>query len=120
MGFEWGFSWIDALFPVLFGLVFVLVAAGFVWVLFSSIRREMHNNRSPRLSVWARVIAKRQDVRHGRGFADYYVTFAVESGDRMELEMPGEEYGLLAEGDEGMLRFQGTRFLGFERRGAAL
>ena len=27
----------------------------------------------------------------------------------------GRDYGLMAEGDEGRLTFQGTRFLGFER-----
>lgn len=46
----------------------------------------------------------------------YYVTFEVESGDRMELHVPGREYGQLAEGDKGKLSFQGTRYLGFERR----
>lgn len=59
---EWGFCWMDALLPVLFELVFVLAAAGFAWVLFSRICREMHKNRSQRLNVWARVIAKRQGL----------------------------------------------------------
>ena len=45
----------------------------------------------------------------------YFVTFEVESGDRMELKMHGSEYGLLAEGDFGRLTFQGTRYLSFER-----
>lgn len=44
-----------------------------------------------------------------------YATFQVESGDRMELRLAGNEYGLLVEGDKGKLSFQGTRFLGFER-----
>ena len=46
----------------------------------------------------------------------YYVTFQVESGDRMELHLSGCEFGMLAEGDKGKLSFQGTRYLGFERR----
>ena len=46
----------------------------------------------------------------------YYATFEVESGDRIELPLSGSEYGMLAEGDRGTLSFQGTRFLGFERR----
>ena len=33
----------------------------------------------------------------------------------MELQLSGTEYGLLAEGDQGELSFQGTRYLGFER-----
>jgi len=43
------------------------------------------------------------------------VTFQFDSGDRMELKMQGHEYGLLIEGDQGKLTFQGTRYLGFER-----
>ena len=45
----------------------------------------------------------------------FYVTFEVESGDRMELSVVGSEFGLLVEGDKGRLTFQGTRYLGFER-----
>jgi hypothetical protein len=39
----------------------------------------------------------------------------VESGDRMEFEVPDTEFGMLAEGDTGKLSFRGTRYLGFER-----
>ena len=45
----------------------------------------------------------------------YYVTFLVDSGDRMELSVSGSEYGMLVEGDRGRLSFQGTRYLSFER-----
>ena len=48
-------------------------------------------------------------------FTTYYVTFQVESGDRMELTVDGSEYGMLVEGDIGKLSFQGTRYLGFQR-----
>ena len=92
-----------------------------------SIRQWNKNNHSPRLTVDAKVIAKRHDVsRHRHGGAGdhhhhthisntYFVTFEVASGDRMELQMEGREYGLLIEGDTGKLTFQGTRYLGFER-----
>ena len=39
----------------------------------------------------------------------------VESGDRMELSVDDSEYGMLVEGDEGKLTFQGSRYLGFEQ-----
>ena len=48
-------------------------------------------------------------------FTTYYVTFQVESGDRMELTVSGSDYGMLVEGDIGKLSFQGTSYLGFER-----
>ena len=78
---------------------------------------------SPVLTVEASVVAKRSALRHIRAAnamhatasSRYFATFEVESGDRMELALPSEEYGLLAEGDRGQLTFQGTRFLGFER-----
>ena len=41
--------------------------------------------------------------------------FQIDSDDRMELTVRGSEYGILAEGDVGMLSFQGTRYLGCER-----
>jgi hypothetical protein len=34
----------------------------------------------------------------------------------MELSVPSSEFGLLIVGDEGVLSFQGTRYLGFERK----
>lgn len=52
----------------------------------------------------------------GHGHTTYYVTFEVASGDRMELNITGQEYGLLVEGDWGDLTFQGTRYLGFQRK----
>ena len=52
-------------------------------------------------------------------FTSYYVTFQVESGDRMEFEISDTEYGMLAEGDSGKLTFQGTRYLNFQRNESA-
>ena len=68
------------------------------------------------------MVSKREDVSHHTSddhmhttYTHYYATFEVESGDRMEFELRGNEYGLLAEGDLGKLTFQGTRYLSFER-----
>lgn len=46
---------------------------------------------------------------------DYFVTFEVESGERIEFKVSVTEYGILVEGDNGELAFQGTRYLGFTR-----
>lgn len=51
---------------------------------------------------------------HTTSSTSYYVTFQVESGDRIEFCVKGSEYGMLVEGDRGRLTFQGTRYLGFE------
>ncbi len=111
------------MFSVFFIVTFVLVIGVFVVTIGKGLAQWNKNNHSPRLTVHARVIGKRTNVsRHrsgttgmGHTSTTYYVTFEVESGDRMELLLPGTEYGLLLEGDEGNLTFQGTRFLTFDR-----
>lgn len=113
------------LFSVIFMLMFLLVFGVFIFAFARGIVQWNKNNHSPRLTVDATVVAKRTNIsrHHNRAGAGhhmsasstYYVTFEVESGDRMELHMPGHEFGLLVEGDKGKLTFQGTRYLGFER-----
>lgn len=121
------FDFMSTVFPILFLIVFVIVIGTFVATGVRSFSTWNKNNNSPRLTVPTRVINKRTQVgyRRHRGTSDhyhthsytnYFVTFEVDSGDRMELEVTGEESGLMIEGDEGLLTFQGTRFLGFERK----
>ncbi|MFJ7649561.1 DUF2500 domain-containing protein [Lysinibacillus sp. NPDC097279] len=66
----------------------------------------------------AKTVTKRTDTG-GSGYSSahtsYYVTFEVQSGDRLELKLDGRSYGQLAEHDFGILTFQGTRFKTFER-----
>ena len=110
-----------SIFPIIWGVMFVFILGMIIMTFAKSIRQEHKNNSSPRLTVSARVIAKRDQVsvhhhEHRRHTSTrYFVTFEVESGDRMELQLSGVEYGLLIEGDQGKLTFQGTRFLNFER-----
>ena len=85
-GFGMGFG----LFEIMFSLVFVLFIVVFVGTLIKGLSQWNKNNNSPRLTVVATVVSKRTNVS-------------------------GQEYGLLVEGDVGMLSFQGTRYLGFER-----
>ena len=120
--FDMGFT----LFSVFFTIMFVVIISIFVIIIGKGIKEWNTNNHSPRLTVDATVVAKRTNVSrhhhsHGTGMGHtststtYYVTFQVASGDRMELRMSGTEYGLLIEGDEGKLSFQGTRYLSFDR-----
>lgn len=125
MGFGFGMGF--DLFGVMFTLVFVLVVGMFVVTAVRGISQWNKNNNSPRLTVSATIVAKCTNVTHhhhnGAGghhhhhtSTTYYVTFQVDSGDRMELQVDGTEYGMLIEGDRGELSFQGTRYLSFERK----
>ena len=121
MGPGFGFGMFQIMFFIVFGLAISTVLISLV----KGVREWNKNNHSPRLIVPATVVTKRTDLpsrrsggtngHHYHTSTNYYVTFEVESGDRMELHLSGPEYGLLVEGDKGKLRFQGTRFLGFER-----
>lgn len=121
----YGFGFI--LFRIMFILAFVLVIGMFLVFAVKGIAQWNQNNHSPRLTVPAVIVAKRANVtRHHHGGAgghhhrhtstSYYVTFQFGGGDRMELLVSGSEYGMLVEGDQGDLSFQGTRYLGFERK----
>ena len=123
-GFGSSFGMGFGTFEAMFGIMFVLVIGVFVVTFVRGIGQWNKNNNSPRLTVPATVVSKRANVSHHHSAGEhhhshtstsYYVTFEVESGDRMELHVPGTEYGLLVEGDTGNLSFQGTRYLGFER-----
>ena len=124
-GFGGGFMF--DIFPVIFTIVFVLVFGVILAVVIKGIVQWNRNNHSPVLHVRAVVVTKRISVsRHMHSGADhhamhhtstrYYATFQVESGDRMELSLSGQEYGMLAEGDTGILVFQGTRYKSFTRQ----
>ena len=126
-GFDSGFGGFGIGFG-LFGLIFVLmsflVLGVFAFVFIKEISQWSKNNHSPRLSVPVTVVAKRTNVSHTHHgdhmhhhtSSSYYVTFQVESGDRMELQVAGQQFGLMIEGDKGILTFQGTRFLDFQRQ----
>ena len=118
-GFGVTFSIMQIMVPAMFVLVFGIIIVTMV----RGIGEWNKNNQSPKLTVPVTVVAKRSDVHRGietmHTFTSYYVTFQVESGDRMEFEISDMEYGMLAEGDSGELTFQGTRYLNFRREGAA-
>lgn len=122
-GFRTGFSVVSVLVTLMIAVVLVLFVVTFI----KGISQLNKNNHSPRLTVPATVVSRRTDVshHHHKGANDhvhhhsstwYYVTFQVDSGDRMEFSVTGPEYGMLIEGDKGNLSFQGTRYLGFERQ----
>ena len=114
MGFGM-FSIMEVIFPLFFVGFFV----AFFLILLRSLKQWNKNNHSPRLTVDVMVVGRRNHRSSGghnhMAHTSYYITFQVESGDRMELQIPVNEYGYIIEGDRGKLTFQGTRFISFER-----
>lgn len=124
-------SMFNTMFTLLIVIIFVVAITMMIISVVRGVGTWNKNNHSPRLTVAAKVVTKRQnttqhnqpiagDISGAHGYhaavhTTYYVTFEVESGDRMELSLSGTEYGMLAEGDEGRLTFQGTRYLSFDR-----
>ena len=111
-----------SIFFLLFIVAFVAILGMILVTFVRELSQRNRNNHSPRLTVEATVVAKLQSFSSHRSGGEmhttstrYFATFQVESGDRMELQMTGPEYGMLAEGDRGRLTFQGTRYQGFER-----
>jgi hypothetical protein len=112
-------------FMIVFFIIFALIIGTFLVVIIKGVSTWNKNNHSPRLKVPAKVIGRREDVRgHRSNHNDihrnststyYYVTFEFESGDRSEFAVTGQQYGLLVQGDEGELEFQGTRYHNFYR-----
>lgn len=117
-----GFDVMFSIVPIFIIVIFVAVVGMFVVTAVRGVSTWSKNNASPKLTVSAEVVTKRTSVTHHHSQNDmshsstwYYATFQVESGDRMEFAVSGPEYGMLAEGDQGSLTFQGTRYLSFER-----
>jgi len=108
------------LFNTMVVIVPIIIIGVFVFILIKGLGEWSSNNQSAILTVPAEVVTKRSRTSGSAGDSSastsYYVTFQMDSGDRMELKMNGKEYGMLAEEDLGTLTFQGTRYQGFERR----
>lgn len=86
----------------------------------SRVNIEERQGRKPVYNIQAEVKGKRTlveaDPEHpGASRTRYFVTFHKRDGNRVEMEVPGEDYGLAAEGDEGVLVYQGDEFIVFKR-----
>ncbi|MEF2244300.1 MULTISPECIES: DUF2500 domain-containing protein [unclassified Paenibacillus] len=126
--FGGGFNAMFSIVPVLIGIVFVIVI---VMLIFNA-AKYFNNASSPKESVYARVVAKRTEVRshsnHHNHMNDaghmhtthssrtyYYITLEFENGQRKEYLDVKNLYGLVVEGDIGYALTQGEWIVAFER-----
>ena len=118
-------SFMFDIFPFIFGVIFFVILGS---IIIKGISEWSNNNKQPILDVNCKVVSRRfkvsgtsvhtgyDDIHHsGNTSTTYYITFEVESGDRIEFRVSNKDYGMIAENDTGRLTFQGTRFLGFNR-----
>ena len=108
---------IEMLGLIFIGLIFFIIFSIITIAIFQGIKTWNYNNHQPKLSVIAKIVTKRTEHSRSDNSSStwYYATFEVESGDRREMSISGEQYGLLADGDIGELTFQGSCYLGFRR-----
>lgn len=82
---------------------------------------EEKQGRKPVYNIQAEVKGKRTLIEAdpenpGVPKTRYFLTFHKRDGNRVEMEVPGEDYGLAAEGDEGVLVYEkGEAFIVFKR-----
>lgn len=104
---------------IVFLLAFMVSFVLFVLILYVIIKAIKNNSQSAQLTVQATVIGKRTRYYLREGFPGneiYYVSFEIKGGDRVELNTTARDYGILFEGDRGLLTFRGSYFLEFQRK----
>lgn len=105
-------------------IIFLLISVIVLFRLGKGAVQTMDNLEQEEIARPARVVGKRTSVSGGGGSGDhhfatstaYFVTFEFDDGTRQELTVKGPEYGLLVEGDQGLLRSKGTWYRGFDRQ----
>ena len=108
------------MFWMLFAIVFIFVAAAFVYVIGGGIVTFIKNSNSPVVESTAKVVDKYHRVIHHHNRVGvshhrvWYVAFESD-GDRKEFRVGRDEFDRLNVGDTGTLKSKGTRYLGFER-----
>ena len=110
------------IFMFFFVAIFVVVVVGILFSMGSGIKQWADNNAQPDRLDAAQVVSKRTEVtgRSDSARTTYYTTFELDGGERKEFEVTGREFGQFADGDQGRLSHQGTRFKGFTRQVATV
>ena len=92
------------MFWMLFTIVFIVVAAIFIYVIVGGITTYVKNNNSPVVETSARVCNKEtRYIRNGH-HRIWLVTFETSEGDRKEFHVGRDEYERLCVGDQGQLK----------------
>lgn len=118
-GFGGFFAEMPLFFKIFGGGILLVIVCAIGYTIVKGVTTWSSNNAAELRELHARILDKRTKVWGGSGDSsaktDYFITFELQSGERVELQVKDTEYGLLTAGDEGMLTYQGTRYRGFVR-----
>ena len=103
------------IFVVIWFILFFGILTVFVTSLVKGLKREADNKKQPVETADVRVITKRIMVSGDVSHTTYFVTFENAGSARQEFQVNGELYGLLVEGDQGKLTYQGYKVIDFNR-----
>lgn len=106
----------------------ILFAGTIAFVLIKAVRKNKQREKNALcsvLTVRARVKSRRLIIRPNNitalGVAtdtlEGKVVFESEDGEELEFRLIGKTYRDIIEGDEGMLTYQGSDFISFDRSG---
>jgi hypothetical protein len=119
MGFNPANDFMFTAIPIFVGFIFVIVIGIFIFKIGKGITEYASNKSKEVVTIPARVISKRPHTWGGTGntsaHTSYFMTFELENGERLEVPVKSNFYGLHVEGDVGMLTHQGTQMISFER-----
>lgn len=106
-------------FKLFFGLIVTVIGVAVIGAILKAVSTGVSNQAADERTVPCRIVSKRTRVSGGSGdfsaSTSYYLTFEFTDRSRLEFHVSAEEYGLLVEGDSGMLKYKGTRYKGFVR-----
>ena len=102
------------IFEIVFWLIFSVIATSIFLMIGYGIFSTYKETKLPLQEVKVKIIGK--TIRRRNEFEHYYMTFEQKSGERFELEVKSEDYGLYIEGDEGYVIYQGTKMQTFIRQ----
>ncbi len=123
-GYETGFD----MFSIMFFIVFALIVGTIIINAIKGISEWSNNNKQPILDINCKVVSKELVFHILTHILQILVVFIMVvlvtlhimlllnlKVKRTKFSVNGKEYGMIAEGDYGKLKFQGTRFLEFNR-----
>lgn len=87
-------------------------------IMFNVLREKYLNSRADVVTVQCTVltmIQDRQRTQRGQVNTTNFVTFELESGERVALSVPLLEYAKIKIGDSGVLNYQRNQFNSFRR-----